>query len=134
MIRLRGYCNKWVDAKYLLGCALFMDLLTPCAILSKAMQKDELDILGALNGLLRTVKEIDKLSTRCTTYAATLNKIEEKEGEVTYQKQTLKNYSSAKDMHCSAVIACLKSRLEWSDLDLIRDIIVILETQGWQKW
>ena len=142
--KLRGYYNKWVDAKYLLGCALFTDLLTPCAILSKAMQKDELNILGALNGLLRTVKEIDKLSTRClsswTMYAATLSKIEEKEGEVTYQKQTLKNYSSAKDMYltkyqayCSAVIACLKSRLEWSDLDLIRDIIVILETQGWQK-
>ena len=86
----------------MLDCALFTDLLTPCAILSKAMQKDELDILGALNRLLRTVKEIDKLSMRClsswTMHAATHSKTEEKKGELTYQKQTLKNYASAKDI------------------------------------
>lgn len=35
--------------------------------------------------------------------------------------------------YCSLVTSCLKSRLEWSDLDLIRDIIVVRETQGWQK-
>ena len=54
--KLKGYYNKWIDAKYLLGCALFIDLLTLCAILSKAMQKDEIDILGTLSGLLKTVK------------------------------------------------------------------------------
>ena len=30
--KLKGYLTKWTDAKYLLGCALFVDLLTPCAI------------------------------------------------------------------------------------------------------
>ena len=135
--KLRGYYNKWIDAKYLLGCAFFTDLLTPCAILSKAMQKDELDILS---GLLRTVKEIDKFSTRYlsswTTYTATISKIEEEDGEVTYQRQTLKNYSSAKDTYlrnhktyCSAVMECLN--LDSSGL--IRDVIIILETQGWHK-
>ena len=44
-----GYYNKSTNAKYLLGCALFIDLLTPCAILSKVMQNDNLDILEALN-------------------------------------------------------------------------------------
>ena len=61
-----------------------------------------LDILCALNELLRMVKEIDKLSMRClsswTMHAATLSKIEEKKGELTYQKQTFKNYASAKDI------------------------------------
>ena len=28
---------------------------------------------------------------------------------------------------------CLQSRLRWSDLGLIQDVIIILETQGWQK-
>ena len=32
--KIVGYYNKWTNAKYLLGCALFIDLLTPCAILS----------------------------------------------------------------------------------------------------
>ena len=58
--KFHGYCNKWLDAKYLLGCAVFVDVLTTCSIFSKVMQSDELDILGALNSLLRTVKETEK--------------------------------------------------------------------------
>ena len=31
------------------------------------------------------------------------------------------------------VMECIKSRLAWSDLDLLRDIIFVLATQGWEK-
>ena len=34
---------------------------------------------------------------------------------------------------CSAVTSCLKTRLAWSNLQLIRDVTYVLETQGWQK-
>ena len=61
--KFRGYCNQWLDAKYLLGCAVFVDVLTLCAIFSKVMQSSELDILAALTSLLHTVKETDKLSS-----------------------------------------------------------------------
>ena len=74
--KLKGYYGKWIEAKYLFVCALFVDLLTPCAIFSKYMQSDEVDILGALTCLLRTLKETDKLAskslTQWATYAATL--------------------------------------------------------------
>ena len=53
---LKGYYNKWTDAKYLM-VALFVDLLTPCMIFSKCMQSDEVDILGAHNVLLKLLKE-----------------------------------------------------------------------------
>ena len=46
--KLTGYCKKWINAKYTLECALFVDLLTPCTTFSKSMQSDEVDILGAL--------------------------------------------------------------------------------------
>ena len=62
--KFKGYLRKWVDARYLLGCALFVDLSTPCAIFSKSMQGDELDILGALTYLLRTVKETNRLHVK----------------------------------------------------------------------
>ena len=69
-----------------------------------------------------------------------LKKIEEKDDEATYQLQSLKNYRGAKNFYsrnhqayCVSINDCLKSRLDWSDLDLIRDIIFVLETQGWQK-
>ena len=71
------------------------------------------------------------------TYSGTLKKIEEKHDEATYQLQSLKNYRSAKSFysrnHQAYTNDCLKSRLDWSDLDLIRDIIFVFETQGWQK-
>ena len=58
----RGYYLKWTSAKYL-GCAFSVDLLTPSSILSKVMQHDDLDILSVLTSQLRSVKEIEKLST-----------------------------------------------------------------------
>lgn len=37
--KLSGYCKKWVNGKYLLGYAFFVDLLTPCSIFSKVMRR-----------------------------------------------------------------------------------------------
>ena len=54
--KLRGYYNKWVDTRYVLGCAVFVDLLAPCMIFSKCMQSDEVDIPGTLTSLLRTLR------------------------------------------------------------------------------
>jgi hypothetical protein len=62
--KLRGYCTKWLNAKYVLGCAFFSDLLSPCAVLSKVLQNDSLDILGAFTSLLRTEQELNKLSSK----------------------------------------------------------------------
>ena len=50
--KLKGSYNRWVDAKYLLGCAVFCDLFAPCVILSKVLQYDDLDLLQALSAIL----------------------------------------------------------------------------------
>ena len=141
--KFKGYLSKWGDAKYLLGCAVFVDLLAPCAIFSKSMQEDEVDILGALSYLLRTVKETNKLSAKpldqCPTYAATV-KITKEGVEWLYQGQKLKKLSEAKSHfechsaeYCTSVTDHVRTRLSWSDLQLFRDIIFMLGTQGWQK-
>lgn len=62
--KLQGYLRKWVDAKYLLGCAFFIDILLPCAIFSKVMQEEDLDVLGAFTSLLHMVKEVNKLGSK----------------------------------------------------------------------
>ena len=142
--KLKGYYNKWTQAKYLFGCALFVDLLTPCTIFSKCMQSDEVDILGALSGLLKTLKETDKLASKplnqWSTYAATLGKCTKEAGDTVYQCQTLKKYSEAQsyysskyEEYCCSVSQCIKSRLSWSDLQLMRDIIFMLSSHGWEK-
>ena len=136
--KLQSYLRKWVNAKYLLGCAFFIDLLSPCAIFSKVMQEDN---LGAFTSLLHTVKEVNKLSSKpleqWRTYCAILTKLCDGNN---YQCQELRNFSQAKsfyenkhDKFCTSVTACMKGRLAWSDLRVIRDVISVLATQGWQK-
>ena len=116
--KLKGYYNRWTDGKYLLGCSLFVDLLTPCTIFSKCMQSDEIDILGALTCLLKTLKETDKLSSmplvEWPTYAAALKKCTEENGSTIYQCQQLKKYSEALryyaskyEEYCSRVRQCI---------------------------
>jgi len=87
--KLQGYLRKWVDAKYLLGCAFFIDLLSPCAIFSKVMQEDDLDVLGAFSSLICTVKEVNILSSKpleqWRTYCTTLSKLSDNK----YQSQEL---------------------------------------------
>ena len=120
--KLKGYHKKWVEAKYILGCAVFVDLLSPCLMFSRAMQNDEIDILGALTGVLQTLKETNRLASKgieqWPTYAATMRKIvlEGKENDsAMYQCQELKNYSGAASFYTSKyagiVVQCIKSIL-----------------------
>ena len=109
------------------------------------MQDDELNLFAALTFLLRTIKETEKLSSKgleqWSVYSNTLQKLTEEDRQKNvYQLQKLKNLREVKSMfegnyklYCSKVTNCIKQRLEWSDLQLFRDIIEILATQGWQK-
>ena len=91
--KLHGYCHQWTDAKYMLGCAVFVDILTPSAIFSKVMQSDELDILAALTSLLRTIKETEKLRSlplaQWPVYSATLKNVKDENGQKVFQCQNL---------------------------------------------
>jgi hypothetical protein len=142
--KLKGYYTKWIQGKYILGCAVFVDLLLPCAIFSKVMQSDEIDILGALNSLLKTIQETDKLASKplhqWPTYAATQKKFTEEGGEKSYQSQVVQCLSGAEtyyaahcEDYCSRVIQCIRTRLAWSDLQVMRDIVYFLSTHGWEK-
>ena len=55
--KLRGYIGKWRDTKKLLGCALFHDMLKPCAVLCKVLQGDEVCVVGVIESLLKTKKK-----------------------------------------------------------------------------
>ena len=59
--KMRGNHNKWVGGKYNLGCALFVDLLKPCFILSKVMQNDNLDVVEALSSVINTIRSMASL-------------------------------------------------------------------------
>ena len=128
--KLYGYCRQWTDAKYVLGCAVFIDVLTPSSIFSKVMQSDELDIVGALTSLLRTIKETEKLRSlplaQCPVYSATMKKLKEENGQKVYQCQELKRFDEAElyytrhhEEFCTQVTECLCSRMAWSDQEVM---------------
>ena len=60
-------------------------------------------------------------------------------GVEVYQYQELKRYKEAEDYYkahyeyCTRISHCIKARLAWSDLQVLRDIIFVLSTYGWAK-
>lgn len=113
----KGYLKKWIDAKYVLGCAVFMDLLYLCSIFSKAMQSDGLDIVGALTCLISIVKETNKPKTKSSsqwlTYSATMGKITSTNGE---HFQALKQFTEAGEYferlhkeYCTKILECIQN-------------------------
>ena len=97
---------------------------------SRVMQEGDVDVLGAFSCLVRTVKEVEELSSKglehWPTYSAVLKKLTNSDGETEYQLQTLTRvvqakvyYSADVEEYCSSVTSCLKPRLAWSDLQLI---------------
>ena len=90
------------------------------------MQSDELDIVGALTSLLRTIKETEKLRSlplaQWPVYSATMKKLKEENGQKVYQCQELKRFNEAElyytrhhEEFCTQVTECLRSRMAWSD-------------------
>ena len=94
------------------------------------MQFDELDVLGALTNLLKTLKETKKI--RWPTYASVLKMLDESD---VYQNQKLTYLDQYKwiynEEYCSAVFSCILNRLAWSDMQLL--LVTVLATHGWKK-
>ena len=47
--------------------------------------------------------------------------------------EALSYFTAHYEEYCTSVTSCLKSRLAWSDLQMIRDVILVLACQGWEK-
>ena len=73
-------------------------------------------------------------------YSATLKNVKEENGEKVYQCQKLEWFDEAVIYYtrnhtefCTQVTECLRSRVAWSDQEVICDIISTLTVQGWEK-
>ena len=60
--KLKGYLLKWRETKIVIGCALFHDILQPAAVMCKALQDDEVCIVGAIEAVLKTAQAITSLT------------------------------------------------------------------------
>ena len=142
--KLKGYFSKWHDAKILLGCAYFHDLLKPASILCKVLQEDEVCVASAIEAILKTAKNLEKVKSTpvddLTTIKVVLSSITNENDTTTYQGADLKNFTQAvsffeanHSQYCALVQDCLKDRLATQETALLSHALTLLATQGWEK-
>jgi len=142
--RIVGYLRKWQHSDMLIGCALYVDILKSPSCLSLSLQQDNLDIISALQNILKSVNHLKKLSENSPdqwpTVKLVLSKIvNNDDGSSTYQGARLQPYNKSTLESCQSQAVTdllqldqkLRHRLEWFDVKLLRSILVFVDTQGW---
>ena len=143
--RIKGYVGKWVQYKCILGCAMYVDLLKPPSLLSLSLQGCQLDIVLGIKNILKASAALKTLARQdpleWPTAKLVEERIQEEGSEKMYQGATLKNVTlTAKENVKEEVLRDLgrlndsmRERLEWSDITLLRSLLVFIETQNWAE-
>ena len=141
--RLSGCLKKWCSARILYGCAFYVEALKPLSILSLALQEEDLDcvhgikqILGACSAL-RNLAQKDPMTWPMVKLVSDRIKSDNEDKE--YQGAVLKDLNDTTLQECQSQVLSdvdslqvrIQERLEWSDLALLRSLLVFLDTQNW---
>ena len=59
---IKGCFRKWVQYKYVLDCALYVDILKPASILSLCLQDTELDVVAGIKSILNSSAALKNLA------------------------------------------------------------------------
>ena len=137
--KLNGYLRLWKQSKVLVGCAMYVEVLKPASILSLTLQDDSADIVTGMENTLKSMNALKCLQRQepqeWPTVKLMKGRIDEHQQ---YQGVTLENFDDTFEQCKGQVLADVerlqnkvKERLAWSDTDLLRAILVFLETQNW---
>ena len=111
----------------------------------KALQDDEVCIVGAIEVVLKTAQAITSLQTVAfedlTTVKKVLARVQKGSGlEVTYQGAILACYDQGvaflqahKNEYAESVVSCLKERVKVQHCNVLSHALSLLATQGWEK-
>ena len=142
--KLVGYVRKWRDAKMLLGCAYFHDVLKSMSVLCKALQSDEICVVRALEAILKTTRAIERAKEAHLQDLPSIRKVTlriKQDGEAcTYQGANLLSYLEGvqffKNHHqgyIDLVQSCLKQRMTEQENQLLKHALNVLAIQGWGR-
>ena len=141
--RLKGFLLKWREGKILLASALYVNILQPASCLSLTLQCDNMDVVMGIKHILKSSRSLNKLQSQdpleWPTAKLICSKIKEEDDTQTYQGAVLHNFNDATKFFCKRLDDddlkrlddCMRDRLEWSDVELLRSILVVLDTQSW---
>ena len=138
--RIQGYLKQWSRTKMLIGSAMYIEILKAPSMLSLTLQCDNLDIIEGINPIVKSVNTLMSLSKQdplqWPQVKLLLTKVND---EGVYQGCALNQYSSKSLDQCSAHAKAdlarldtkIRERLQWSDMKLLRSILVFLDTRSW---
>ena len=125
----------------LIGCALYVDALKAPSLLSKALQAKRLDIVLSLQNILQAKKALKSLADLDPLLWPTVSLVHKRlTNGNEYQGATLTHFNDAmlesfKDQalaNARRLARKMRERLEWSNVQLLRVLIVFLDTQTWR--
>ena len=142
--KITGYIRKWRNAKMLIGCAYFHDVLKPMATLCKALQADEVCVVHALEWILKASKNVQKMKDtdvgELPMVKKVLSRVNENNGTFSYQGADLVAYADAiayfrahHQEYSQSIEACLKQRMSSQETDMLTHALTVLATQGWER-
>ena len=141
--RLKGFLLKWRERKILLACALYVDVLQSASVLSLTLQYDNMDVVMGIKHILKSSHSLNKLQSQdpleWPTAKLICSRIKEEDGSKFYQGAVLHSFNDATMKSCKRhaladlkrLDDCMRDRLELSDVDLLRSILVVLDTRSW---
>ena len=126
-------------------CNKYIEILKPASYLSLCLQKDSLDIIYCVKLILKSASSLESLSKKdpkdWPMVKLLLSRIitEEEDGETTYQGGTVTHYDSTTITTCSVqaitdlkkLMGKLIDKLSWSDMELLRAMLMFLDTASW---
>lgn len=142
--RLEGYLKKWKQSNVLIGAAMYVDVLKAPSLLSLSLQEEKLDIVLGIQQFLKSSKSLKQMAGQNSllwpTVRLVCSRVKEEDGDKVYQGAVLTNYSPTTLITCAAQALAdvnqlekkMRARLEWSDVRMLRAILVLLDTQSWQ--
>ena len=124
---------------------MYIDILQSPSILSLTLQDDNIDVALGIKSLLKSHSTLKKLSMQdplqWSSTASLISKFSnDGSGDKRYQGITLQRYNETTIATCKHQVLSdltnlddkMRSRLEWSDLKVLRSILLIIDTQNWQ--
>ena len=142
--RLKGYLLKWRQARIIIGCGLYTDALKPVSLLSLTLQDDHINVVQGIKYILQSHSSLKKLTSQdpiqWPTTKVVFSRLKDENGGKVYQGAELQHFTATTAKACAnQALTDLKSlddhmraRLEWSDVNVMRSILLVLDTQSWQ--
>ena len=142
--RLKGYLLKWRQARIIIGCDLYTDVLKPVSLLSLTLQDDHINVVQGIKYILQSHSSLKKLTSQdpiqWPTTKVVFSRLKAENGGKVYQGAELQHFTATTAKACAnqaltdpkSLDDHMRARLEWSDVNVMRSILLVLDTQSWQ--